>query len=277
MFEYLNYGNVEASQKELSQAFHSAGPFEHIVVKDLIHLDKLEEVMQSFPDKDWPFWKSYSGDHAKHSKVCEAVTKLPLEVCHLLYELNSGPFLKILQNITGIENLLPDPHFRGAGMHMTLPGGTLTPHIDHHVYPEHPRYRQVNLIIYLTKDWSPQNQGYFELWDSSCKEIKKEVTPTFGNCLIFRTSDSSMHGFSKPVKVLNRCSISVFYYTATPDPHHYGGNSATFWQPQTIKAEGWGDSLRLRLQNTMWSFARTFGKLSWHCQRRAMNLEREPR
>lgn len=277
MFEYLDIDKLEANEMAFKRAYHTQGPFNHVEIQELVRPEKLEQLAKAFPDEDWDHWNTYPTEHVSRTKVCEATRMLPIEISRLIFELNSGPFLRLLQNITGIDSLLPDPHLKGAGMHMTLPGGTLSPHVDHHIFEDDPRYRQLNLILYLTKGWSEGNQANFELWDRNCKNIEKEITPSFGNSLLFRTSDNSMHGFSKPVKHANRRSVALFYYTATSETKQYGGNAATYWQPQTIKPKNAADAVRLFLQRAMWLSARIFGKLSWLCQRSAMFFMSSPK
>jgi hypothetical protein len=46
----------------------------------------------------------------------------------LLYHFNSITFLEFLSNVTGIENLLPDPSFEGGGLRQIVRGGKLGIH-----------------------------------------------------------------------------------------------------------------------------------------------------
>jgi len=276
MFEYIDYQWLRASQERLKDSYRSAKPFEHAEFRGLIKPEKLDELLNAFPDESWKHWFMYPSEHGTRTKVCQSTEVMPRELTQLIFELNSGPVLSLLEDITGIENLLPDPHLNGAGIHMTLPGGTLTPHTDHHLLPKHPKYRQLNLILYLTKDWTRENQGYFELWDKGCSKVHKEIAPTHGNGFIFRTSDSSVHGFSQPVKELNRRSVILFYYTATESDVHFGGGNATHWHPKTIPAKDLKALIRLRSQQAMWAMARLSAKVAWQFRRAADRLTSNP-
>ena len=48
----------------------------------------------------------------------------------LLYHFNPIAFLEFLSNVTGIENLPPDPSFEGGGLHQIARGGKLGLHAD---------------------------------------------------------------------------------------------------------------------------------------------------
>ena len=48
----------------------------------------------------------------------------------MLYQFNSAPFLRFLERLTGIDQLIPDPYFIGGGLHQIVPGGKLGIHAD---------------------------------------------------------------------------------------------------------------------------------------------------
>ena len=37
----------------------------------------------------------------------------------------SSLWVRFLENLTNVKGILPDPHYRGSGVHMTAPGGML--------------------------------------------------------------------------------------------------------------------------------------------------------
>lgn len=49
--------------------------------------------------------------------------------------MKSSRFVNFLQELTGIPDIVPDPHYPGAGIHLTLPGGFLQIHADFNRYP----------------------------------------------------------------------------------------------------------------------------------------------
>lgn len=275
MLEFINLWKLNKDIDKHCEEYRNAEPFQHIVLYQLVLDRKLNELAQAFPQEDWDQWFSYGNEHAPYTRVCEATGVLPLPLRELIYELNSGPFLTFLEELTGIEGLLPDPHLAGGGLHFTTPGGTLTPHTDFHIRKAHPRYRQLNLLLYFTEDWQPENQGCFELWDRQGKKVVKEVEPKLGRAVIFRTNDQSVHGFSKPVAGVNRRSIAMYYYTAEEVDEQYGGNTATYWHTKTIPARDGLDRTRLWAQGFMWQMGRLFGNISWRFQRAALRFNSE--
>ena len=48
--------------------------------------------------------------------------------------MKSSTFVSFLEKLTGIQDIIPDPHYRGSGVHQTLPGGNLDIHADFNRY-----------------------------------------------------------------------------------------------------------------------------------------------
>ncbi|WP_026169165.1 hypothetical protein [Sinorhizobium meliloti] len=59
---------------------------------------------------------------------------LPPSTRQTFYSFNSRPFIRVIENITGMKGLIPDPYFAGAGIHRIHQSGHLSMHADfnHH-------------------------------------------------------------------------------------------------------------------------------------------------
>ena len=60
--------------------------------------------------------------------------------------LKSSMFIKFLEGLTRIEDVVADPHFRGSGLHFTAPGGSLDIHADFNSYMRYQLDRRVRLF-----------------------------------------------------------------------------------------------------------------------------------
>ena len=56
-------------------------------------------------------------------------------VSTVLRYFNSPIFLQFLKDLTGIPNLIPDPHLWGGGCHKIENGGRLNLHVDYNINP----------------------------------------------------------------------------------------------------------------------------------------------
>lgn len=64
----------------------------------------------------------------------------------------SESFVKKLENLTNIDNLIIDNKIYGGGLVISPPGAHLQKHIDFNFNSDIQLYRAVNLILYLNKE-----------------------------------------------------------------------------------------------------------------------------
>tara|TARA_B100000424_G_C22928450_1_gene493894 strand:- start:897 stop:1616 length:720 start_codon:yes stop_codon:yes gene_type:complete len=149
------------------------------------------------------------------------IEKLPLSLKNVFVYLNSKEFLEKLEKLTGITGLIyGDSKLRGAGVHIIKNKGFLGMHTDFNTY-HHPTHgmldRRINLLIYMNKDWKRQYNGDLLMYHpDNISEVKRNQ-PIFNRCVIFNTTNKSVHGHPEPLCVdkedLYRKSIAVYYYT----------------------------------------------------------------
>ena len=96
---------------------------------------------------------------------------MPAPIRQALHDLNSGPFMRFLEQLTGIDHLLPDPHLAGGGIHLSRHGGHLGIHADFNWHEKLQAHRRLNLLIYLTPDWRREYGGELELWN--CRRARR--------------------------------------------------------------------------------------------------------
>jgi len=205
--------------KELSERYAAADPFPSILIDDFLSNELAEQMLAHFGPRNAisDLTASYDRpqERLKNSYHPDTLDDFARTV---FYSFNSRPFIKILQNITGIKCLIPDPYYMGAGYHEIQNGGHLSVHADFNHHKMMNLERRINVLIYLNKDWKEEYGGQIELWDGGMTRAVQSHVPTFNRCLIFNTTSESMHG--NPQKVNNptgrsRKSIALYYYTST--------------------------------------------------------------
>jgi hypothetical protein len=261
MLAWINMPSLDARVENQRQSFQEAQPFRHLIFDDLVTQDRLSSLIDAFPDTDWSGWQYVSHEHQYLKQSCSDTSTIPEPLRTLIYELNSAPFLRWLSHVTSIPEILPDPNLFGGGLHVTGPGGTLTPHTDFHVVKGLPLFRRLNLLLYLNPEWSEQNGGMLELWNKDRDLIEKTILPTAGTCVLFQTDDDSMHGFTMPVAGRNRQSVAMYYYTAV-DAEKFSGDGATYWRSQSM-AKDTNSWLRLQTQHFLLFGSRVASSISW--------------
>lgn len=205
--------------KELAEKYREeyakAQPFPHIVIDNFLPEFVLDNIVNEFPNSKAIDWQKFENSAEKklankHERYMGDNTRL------LLYQLNSSTFLKFLENLTGIDGIIPDPHFEGGGLHQIEKGGYLKMHVDFNRHNKLRLDRRLNLLLYLNKDWKEEYGGYLELWDKDVTQCEKKILPIFNRFVIFTTTDFSYHGHPEPLTCpegWTRKSLALYYYT----------------------------------------------------------------
>lgn len=158
----------------------------------------------------------------KENKI--AISHIKHGVVHdVLRFMNSPTFVNFLQELTGIPDLITDDDFHGGGVHMIPNGGKLGVHIDFsRAIFDNSKYRRLNALLYMNKDWAEEYNGHLELWDKNPSEggvpIKK-ILPIFNRLVIFGTKKDSWHGHPTPLTCPDgryRTSLATYYYSNNP-------------------------------------------------------------
>ena len=203
---------------ELSQQYLAAEPFPHIAIDDFLPVPLLEQCLEDFPSAANAVDAFERGQ--ERLKRSFSPDRLPASSRHLFYSFNSRPFIQIIENITGIRGLIPDPYFLGGGFHEISQGGHLSVHADFNHHVKMNLERRINVLIYMNRDWKDAYGGQLELWDVAMTHCVKSYLPLFNRCVIFNTTSLSNHGNPQTIRHpegVPRRSIALYYYTATWD------------------------------------------------------------
>ena len=220
--QQFGFFDVEAlAQKgaELREKYTTAQPFPHIAIDDFCSPEILEACLEQFPKEPDPDSRSFDRNQERY-KTSFNPDHLPPQLRSFFYSLNSRPFIRFLENMTGIDGLIPDPYYVGGGFHQTEQGGRLGVHTDFNFHKKLGLERRLNLLIYLNKDWKEEYGGSLELWDKKVKACEARIAPVFNRAVLFSTTDESFHGHPTPIappEGVPRRSIALYYYTATWD------------------------------------------------------------
>lgn len=236
----FRYEELLGRVEQDSQRYASADPFPHIVIDDFLHAEALARAMQEFPPPEAISGWRRPNDRDAEGRVA-AILKLgysnELEfgptLRQLVHQLNSGPFLRYVSTLTGIDDLLPDPYMTGGGLHQYLPGAVLRVHADFNRLPGALLDRRLNLLLYLTPDWNAAWNGNLELWDRDMRHCAQSIQPVANRCVIFSTTSDSYHGMPDPLECpegTTRRSLALYYYSNGRPESELRPDHSTLWQ-----------------------------------------------
>jgi Rps23 Pro-64 3,4-dihydroxylase Tpa1-like proline 4-hydroxylase len=194
-----------------------AEPFPHIVLDNFLKPACAAEILKDFPKpEDSIDWDRYAKDGFEMKIASSKEEQFSALIRHALHDLNSGPFIRFLEQLTGIEHLFADPHLLGGGVHLTGRGGHLGIHTDFNWHPVLHAHRRVNMMIYFNEHWLPEYDGDLELWSTDAKRCIKSIAPSFNRAVIFTANSDTFHGHPRPLQVAEgqwRRSIAMYYYS----------------------------------------------------------------
>ncbi len=240
MSSLIDLAAIGMSMEPDARHYASAKPFPHIVIENFLSAPSARCAIAEFPSpneiRDWRRADALDTD----GRVAQARKLGYSQEQHfgptlraLVHELNSGPFLRYLEQLTGIGHLIPDVHMTGGGLHQYLPGAVLRVHADFNRLPGVNLDRRLNLLLYLNAEWQPQWGGDLELWDASMQHCAARVAPLANRCVIFSTTSASYHGMPEPLaspEGVTRRSLALYYYSNGRPEDERVPDHSTLWQ-----------------------------------------------
>jgi hypothetical protein len=223
---------LAALAEERRAAYATARPFPHTVIDDLLPEEVLDGVLAEFPKPGEPDWFKFDSPLERKLATDDDST-MGDATRHVLAELNSAPFIDFLEGLTGIDGLVPDPHFVGGGLHQIERGGHLKVHADFNRHPRTDLERRLNVLVYLNRDWKPEYGGALELWSRDMKTSEAQILPVFNRCVVFSTTSTSFHGHPEPLTCPEgetRKSMALYYYSRDPARESAGSEHNTLFQ-----------------------------------------------
>ncbi len=212
---------VLAQTATYAQLFQQAKPFQHVQIDEFLMPDWCQSLAAEFPSFD-PQLAINENGQVGGKAVHQDISQLGPAYQQLHHLFQSNEFTSWVSQLTGIPNLLFDPHYFGGGTHENLSGQALDPHVDFTHHPITNHYRRLNLILYLNQRWEPSWGGQIELHQNPRLKPDQDqvvsIAPLFNRMVVFATHHHSWHGFPvinipEEQPEISRKSIALYYYT----------------------------------------------------------------
>ncbi len=146
----------------------------------------------------------------------------------LLLAFQDERIVKIMEEITQISNMEPDPTFYASGISIMSKDDFLNPHLDNSHDGDQEKFRVINLLFYVTPDWQQSNGGNLELWDIDVKK-PYEIHSKFNRLVVMETNDISYHSVNKiTAESEKRVCVSNYYFSTNSSNNHSYKHITTF-------------------------------------------------
>lgn len=223
----INFDNLEKNKEQLRMSFLLAKPFPHLIIDDFCETEKINQLYNEMPDietksRDYVF----AANKFEKSKFRD-VSPLFEE----LYEDLISDRLRALLCFITNEDVFVDEAFHGGGIHQGKKNSFLDMHVDFNYHPLHPDwYRNLNLLLYLNKDWKPEYGGHLKLEDLRSGE-KQSLEVPFNRMIIQQTRKYTLHGYGQTNFPEGKYRTSVASYAYTIHKCHIEKPRTTDWHP----------------------------------------------
>jgi hypothetical protein len=215
--------------------FQRRDPFRHVVIDDFFAPDYAAELLAGFPAFERGNARNENGGIG-HKSTVEKIRDLGPAYATLDDLVKSPALLDFVGQLTGIPELLYDPWYFGGGTHENRDGQDLDAHVDFNRHPVENWHRRLNLIVYFNHEWDDAWGGSLELHSDprSPDDRIKLVTPLYNRCVIFETTETSWHGFTRIGRApglppLSRKSIALYFYTKQRPAEEIAGAHSTIY------------------------------------------------
>ena len=182
----------------------------YFVIDDLLPQDITMEIFNSLIAHERYF--NLRSSFREKKKTLAKLKLLPKVITEITFAFQHDSVIRKMEELTGIENLKGDPQLYAGGLSMMSKGDFLNPHIDNSHDSEKTRYRRLNLLFYVTPDWSLESGGNLELWDDKV-EIPVTIASNFNRLAVMETSDKSWHSVNRVLAEIPRCCVSNYFFS----------------------------------------------------------------
>ena len=232
--------NLIENVNDYSKKFETAKPFKHVEIPSFFEDSLVDEILEQFPvPKKEEMINEFGGRNQKYA--CHDVRNIGPAFRKIDDYIRSKSFQTFMRELTGIDDLLYDPEYHGAGTHDNMSGQGMDPHIDFNFHRTTGYHRRINAIIYLNDEWKESWGGCLQLhrnpWDPENDEIQTFL-PLKNRCILFETNEYSWHGFESVRHPTNpnisRKSFTIYMYTKTRPLAETGDKHGTVYVPRPL-------------------------------------------
>ncbi|MES2727465.1 MAG: 2OG-Fe(II) oxygenase [Bacteroidota bacterium] len=216
---------IEANKEKYREQFLTAKPFPHIAVDGICDEAKLNTLYNNIPDIEVA-----SADYvfAKNKFEKSKFKDLGGLFEELYNDLISERFKNWVAYITN-EDIFIDTTFYGGGIHQGKQGSFLDMHADFNYHPLVENwYRNLNLLLYINKDWQESHGGHLQLEDGRTGE-KTAVAIPFNRLAIMHCRAYTLHGYNPISFPEGKYRTSIAAYAYTVHENHLEASRTTVW------------------------------------------------
>jgi len=229
----IDFEKLESNREEHKKAYYGAKPFPYLVIENICSESKLLELYSQIPDlanksRDYVF-ASNKFEKSRYEELGDLFKELQED----LRSPRMNDFLSFITN----KKTFVDPENHGGGLHQGRGNSFLDMHLDYNYHPLNPIWwREMNLLLYLNKDWKSEYGGQLKLRDLRTDE-RAELDVSFNSLIIQQCGDYTLHGYDLTNFPQGVYRTSIATYAFSEHVRQIYGPRTTDWFPEK-KSDG---------------------------------------
>ena len=233
--------SVEVNLRESFEKSVAQVGVRYCAIDSLLPKEIAQRIQESFPRVDQMRLIDSFRERKYTSKNFDEFDAIMADVT---FAVQDPRVVQVVERITGIKDQIPDSNLYAGGLSAMGLGHFLGPHIDNSHDALRKHYRTLNLLYYVSPDWTLENGGNLELWD---REVRRSVTivSRFNSLVIMETNPWSWHSVKGVQADRLRCCVSNYYFSPTsPTGQEYFNVTSFSARPEQkfLRAVSWMDN-----------------------------------
>jgi len=204
---------LEDEKDSLRRQWQASAPINYFVLDDLLPEEWSREIYAAYPDTEKMTLKR-SLRELKY--VSAQMNKYDSLLEEGIYAFQTPQLVKLVEQITQIKALEPDEMLYAGGISAMARGHYLNPHVDNSHDKFRERYRVLNLLYYVSPDWTEAAGCNLELWPGGPEGRPTTILSRFNRLVVMVTHQGSWHSVSRNVSNRLRCCVSNYYFSKEP-------------------------------------------------------------
>lgn len=217
---------LEREKARLRDEFQQPHRVQSCVLDNVLPQAWVEQIFAAYPN---PAEMMERKSLREHKLVAAQMDHYHPILEEIIYAFQDPRVVALCTEITGIEGMIPDDHLYAGGISLMAEGHFLNPHLDNSHDKDRNLYRVLNLLYYVSPDWSHESGGNLELWDDGPNGKPREIVSRSNRLALMVTHKTSWHSVNK-VRTGHapRCCVSNYYFSPAPLEQHEYFHVTTF-------------------------------------------------
>ena len=213
IYKFFNEINQHYDPAALAESHIAGVPVPYTIIDNFLPdelFNTLSFEVDFLQESDWTVFTN--GTSLR--KECRNFTTTP-RIQSMAYSFQGSAFLNWIEQVTCIDKLVADPHYRGGGITRVSRGDSLGLHNDFNWNEQIRLTRRANIILYMNSEWDASWGGDLEFWDFDRTECLVKIEPRPNRLVIWNYDERLIHGHPHPLACpehIARQNFIQFYY-----------------------------------------------------------------